>query len=122
MRKEKKEQIIQGYVEKLGINRQEAEQLFEDDYSNEVLPEVAEMEEKAKELGRHYEMENKKRKPSTRERKIDNQKKEIIATLVEKLKESAEVTNIKTETEISFSQGGEDFTIKLIKHRKKKTN
>ena len=43
-----REKQIQKYMEKLQITRAEAEQLFDDDNSNEVLPEVAEMEKKAK--------------------------------------------------------------------------
>ena len=45
-----REKQIQKYMEKLQITRAEAEQLFDDDNSNEVLPEVAEMEKKAKKM------------------------------------------------------------------------
>ena len=41
-----KEKIIVNYMSNLQIDREEAEQLFKDDYSDEVLPEVAEIEKK----------------------------------------------------------------------------
>ena len=60
-----KEEEIKRYMEKLEISREEAEQLWEDDHEDTVLPEVAEMEKKAKKL-RRYEKSDAPRKTSTK--------------------------------------------------------
>lgn len=116
-----KENEIKKYMEKLNISREEAEQLYRDDHSDEVLPEVAEMEEKAKQLKRHYETgEKKERKKSTRERKVDEDKKIILAEIAEIIGKIGTIQNVKTETEISFLYKDSEYSVKLIKHRKKK--
>ena len=82
--------------------------------------EMAEMEIKANGIKR-YEKSDKPRKKSTKERKVDETKKKILSAikvLVEGM--GADVTNIKTETEITFNFDNEEYSIKLIKHRKKK--
>ena len=79
---------------------------------------MAEMEIKFAEQ-RHYEKSEKPRKPSTKERKIDENKKRILnncRVLLEGMQ--AEITSIKTETELSFIFNDEEYTLKLIKHRK----
>ena len=86
----------------------------------EEAMEMAKMEMGSKEIKR-YEQSDKPRKTSTKERKIDETKKHLLIackTLVEGM--GAKVTNIKTETEISFSFQGESYSLKLVKHRKKK--
>jgi len=82
--------------------------------------EMAEMEIKANGIKR-YEKSDKPRKKSIKERKVDETKKKIllaIKVLVEGM--GADVTNVKTETEITFNFNDEKYSIKLIKHRKKK--
>lgn len=120
MTAQEKENEIQKHMKILGLTREEAEQLFEDDHSDEVLPEVAEMEKKAKALKRHYETSTKERKKSTRERKIDEDKKIILAEIAEVVAKIGTIQNIKTETEISFLYKDSEYSIKLVKHRKKK--
>ena len=115
-----KEKIIIDYMSKLQLDREEAEQLFKDDYSDEVLPEVAEIEKKVKEMGRRYEKSDKTRKKSTRERKVDEVKKVLIERVVAELEKDCKIVAIQTETEIKFSFQDEDYTFKLTKHRKKK--
>ncbi len=80
--------------------------------------EMAEMEIKAK---RRYEKSNKKRKPAKRERKVDSTKKRLLTDcriLLEGL--GANIINVKTETELTFSFENEEYSLKLIKHRKSK--
>lgn len=115
-----KEKIIVNYMSNLQIDKEEAEQLFKDDYSDEVLPEVAEIEKKVKEMGRRYEKSDKTRKKSTRERKVDEVKKVLIERVVAELEKDCKIVAIQTETEIKFSFQDEDYTFKLTKHRKKK--
>lgn len=115
-----KEKEILTYMSKLKISREEAEQLWRDDQSDEMLPEVAEMTQKAKEMGRRYEKSDKTRKASSRERKVDEQKKQILETLLPSLVSlGAEITDIQTETQISFSFLGSSYSVKLTKHRNK---
>lgn len=112
-----KAEEIKMYMEKLDISKEEATQLWEDDHSDEVLPEVAEMEKKAKQIKR-YEKSDNKRKTSTKERKIDTEKKSFLEgfrIFVEG--KGGTVTAKKNEAEFSFTYGGNAYTVKLIKHR-----
>ena len=112
-----KAEEIKMYMEKLDITKEEATQLWEDDHSDEVLPEVAEMEKKAKQIKR-YEKSDSKRKASTKERKIDTEKKSFLESFrifVEG--KGGTVTAKKNEAEFSFTYGGNAYTVKLIKHR-----
>lgn len=65
-----------------------------------------------------YEKSDNPRKTSSKERKVDEDKKKLlgcIKTLLEGLK--AVITATKTETEISFVYNENQYTLKLIKHR-----
>ena len=112
-----KAEEIKMYMEKLDISKEEATQLWEDDHSDEILPEVAEMEKKAKQIKR-YEKSDSKRKASTKERKIDTEKKSFLEgfrIFVEG--KGGKLTAKKNEAEFSFTYGGNAYTVKLIKHR-----
>lgn len=57
-----------------------------------------------------------------RERKVDDNKKEVfdwIRVMLEGMAENGQVENMacKNEAEISFMHGGDAFTVKLTKHR-----
>ena len=83
--------------------------------------EMAEMEIKAKGIKRYEQTETKKeRKP--RERKVDEEKKEILSYIEEKFNDiiGLEVTEVKTETEIHFTFNNNKYSVKLTKHRPKK--
>lgn len=115
-----KAEEIKMYMEKLDISEEEATQLWEDDHSEEVLPEVAEMEKKAKQIKR-YEKSDNKRKPSSKERKVDETKKLIINGFRVFLQGmGATVEPLKTEAEMHFVFKEESYTVKLVKHRPKK--
>lgn len=112
---------IANFQKNLGISKEEAIQLWLDDNDYTVNEEQQKLCEKSKEMGRHYEKSTKPRKKTVKERKVDEEKKHLlgcIKVLVEGL--GAVVTNIKTETEISFNYGDNEYVIKLIKHRKPK--
>ena len=88
--------------------------------TREEAEEMAEMEIKANGIKR-YEKSDKPRKKSTRERKVDETKKRILMNckvLVEGM--GGVVVSIKTETEVKFTFEGEEYTLKLTKHRPKK--
>lgn len=115
-----KEKTIRNYMDKLGLTQDEALQLWEDDHSNEDLPEVKVLTEKAKHIKR-YEQSSKPRKKAEKERKVDIQKKEILEECGKALENmGANITNRQTETKIMFEFSGESYTLQLTKHRKKK--
>lgn len=101
------EKLIQEIMKDLECSREEAE-------------EVAKMEVKAKDLKR-YEQAEKPRKKVERERKVDQDKKEILDELVACInKNIGQVLEVKTETEIKMVYNDTEYTVKLIKHRQKK--
>lgn len=111
-----KEQEILNNMKKLHINRKEAEELYLIDHEDIVIPEVAEMERKAKQIKR-YEKSDKKRKPTSRERKVDLEKKELLQILTDAIGQKHNIVNIKNEAEFSFTLNNNSYTVKLIKHR-----
>ena len=113
-----KEQQIKSYMTKLKISREEAEQLWEDDQEDYIGEVGEEMTKKAKEVKR-YEKADKPKSKSKKERKVDENKKAILDKLHKALETFVKITNVKTETEISFVYNDENYTLKLTKHRKK---
>lgn len=112
---------IEQFMLLLNISREEAEQLYEDDNSKQPLPEVAEMERKAKENCRRYERTLQPRASPSRERKVDEDKRQLIAEAVTALTAfGATDIRTKTETEIAFNFNGGEFTFKLTRHRANK--
>lgn len=88
--------------------------------TKEEAEEMAELELKASGT-RHYEKSDKPRKTVKKERKVDETKKRILTdckVLLEGL--GANVTTMKTETEITFIFENEEYSLKLVKHRPKK--
>lgn len=85
--------------------------------TREEAEEMAEMEIKANGI-KSYTQADKPKKKVQKVRKVDEEKKAIITAIAECLTDT-DVQNIsvKTETEISFSRNGSDYTVKLIKHR-----
>ena len=114
-----KEQEIIKYMIALDISREEAEQLWQDDHDDVVTPEMKEMEEKAKK-NRRYEKSSTPRKKVERERKIDPNKLALHSILVNALNDAGIKHTPKNESELSFTYCGDEYTIKLIKHRKEK--
>lgn len=114
-----KEQTILTYMEKLGLTREEAEQLWNDDNSDTMTEEQKELTEKAKKAGRHYEQSDKPRKKTKKERKINETKGYILTELTDTLKKlECNITGSKTETEVYFEFEDKKYTLKLTEHRK----
>lgn len=87
--------------------------------TKEEAEKMAEMEIRASQ-NRHYEKSETPRRPSTKERKVDETKKRILTNcriLLEGM--GAAVTSTKTETEVTFTFEEEEYSLKLVKHRKK---
>lgn len=119
-----KEKAIALYMKNLDLSKEEAEALWEDDHSEEDIPEVKALTEKAKKagtVGEYTVTEKVKKRTGEKVRKVDEQKKLILETLVTPLEKIGAVDiATKTETEISFSISGNKYTLKLTKHRKEK--
>lgn len=113
-----KQEKIENYMKKLQLSKEEAEQLLRDDEEDFIGESGEEMTKKAKSLKR-YEKSEKARNKTTKERKIDENKKFILEKVVSCIQAFSQVIKIKTETEINFDFNDENYTIKLIKHRKK---
>ena len=118
---EEKEKSILNYMQTLSLTREEAEQLWNDDNSDELLPEQQELEEKAKKnLKRQYEINpDKVRKKVEKERKVNLTKKMLLENFAETL-ECLNITDYTTftETEIDFKYNDKTYTLKLIEHKK----
>ena len=112
-----KEKEIQKYMEKLGISREEAEQLWKDDHEDFESPEMKEMGLKAKKINRR-EKSDAPRKKSVKERKVDEEKKALLDCYrIVTEGHGAVVTEIKNETEFSFTLNDYHYTVKIIRHR-----
>ena len=77
------------------------------------------MTQQAKKGGRHYEQKDE-RKKSTRERKVDTDKYELMQCVQFGIEEIVQNLQVKTENECSFSYNGCEYSLKIIKHRPKK--
>ena len=88
--------------------------------TREEAEEMAKMEMNAN-SGRRYEMNDEKKARKPRERKVDAEKGHLLGCIKNLLiGMHAEIKAVKTETEISFVYNGNEYTVKLTKHRIKK--
>lgn len=89
--------------------------------TKEEALEMAEMEIKSGDLSRYEKSLEPKKKREPKERKVDEDKKFLLEVFRGRMEEVANLTilGVKTETEISFQYLGNDYTLKLTKHRKK---
>ena len=103
----------------LGISRDDAIQMWLEDegyLENEVVEELTE-KAKVNKVSRDAKSD-KKRKPSSRVRKVDEEKKYLLDLLMSAVNTDGNIINsIKTETEFSFTVGENSYSVKLIKHR-----
>lgn len=112
---------INNSVKLLGITPAEAVQLWLDDNDYTINETVEELTEKSKKNIKRYEQSDKKRKASTKERKVDEEKKRFLngfRIFAEGL--GAIITSTKNEAEFSFTFGENAYTVKLVKHRPSK--
>ena len=119
----KKESEIIRIMKGLKCSREEAEEVWADDNSDEMTEEQAELERKAKENGteKHRGESTKERKPTKRERKVDIEKGNILKSVAELLNgNGAECEPMTNEVDLHFTLNGNRYSIKLTKHREKK--
>lgn len=116
------ERLAQKNMRLLKIPYEEAYQLVLDDLSDEMLPEQKALTEKAKtNLPRHYETSTKERKKAEKVRKVDTVKKGLLDLVLDALQDTVKITNILNELAADFDYNGDSYTIKITRHRPKKT-
>ena len=109
-----REQTIEKYVEKYNLSLEDATKLYEQDESGWENPELKD----AKPRKRNY-VQSATRKKTTRERKVDNEKKLIFEKIIPCLKNELDIDGkLKNEVELKFKYLDNDYTLKLTKHRK----
>lgn len=124
-----KEEQIQKYMTSLGLSREDAEQLWEDDQADFIGEEGEEMTQKAKQI-RRYEQSEKPKEKTQRKQKIDEEKVAILSWILDGLMnrhrlieeddwDFEEVKLVNPQKEITFKVGENEYSISLIKHRKK---
>lgn len=122
-----KEKAIQNYMKSLGISREDAEQLWEDDQADYIGEQGEEMTLKAKEI-RRYEQSAEKKERKPREKKIDQEKVEILEYLVNRMEsrhcileedewDFDKITIANPQKEITFRVGENEYSLTLTKHR-----
>ena len=125
-----KEKIIKDYMKKLGISREEAEQLYEDDLEDFIGEEGEAMTEKAKAIKIRGDSEEKKKK-TTRQPKIDELKVSILQYIADRMQSrhccveedewDFDKISIKNpQKEITFMVDNCEYSLTLTKHRPKK--
>lgn len=111
--------FIDNAVDKLGISIEEACQLWEEDHSKNDTPEQQSLTQKAK----AEKIKNVGRKITTTHRKTtrqpDKDKVYIMQALVSAVTTLGINVNTKSSHDFSFCFNNEEFTVKIIKHRKK---
>ena len=112
-----KEQEIQKHIQVLGLTREQAEQLWEDDKEDFIGDEGEGMQAKAKKNIRNQGQSTKKRKKATREKKVDNEKLEILKLCQGILEENGIIATIEKEVAIHFEIEDTQFTLQLTRHR-----
>ena len=115
-----KEKTIQLYMSKLDLSREEAEQMWQDEQEDNLPDLTAEQKAVAKEMAQADR--KKESTPRKRERKPDDDKRELIKKLKELLDsvadEVSKVTN--PEREIEFNYNNNRYRLTLSKPRKEK--
>lgn len=115
-----KEADIQKMMNRLKCSREEAIELIKSDESDEMTPEQAELEKKAKAMGRRYEQSDKPRKKAEKVRKVDTVKKSLLDIVLDALQDTVKITEIKNELACEFEYNDEQYGLKITRHRPKK--
>ena len=116
------------YMKKLGISKEEAEQMYQDEMEDN-LPELTSEQKKVEKEMRQADRK-KEIAPRKRERKPDNDKRFLIDTFIWALTTDEETNGdnvnaenvkvINSEREIEFDYNGNHYRLTLAKPRKEK--
>lgn len=109
-------------VDALGISMAEAAELWLADNGKIVNEEQEKANKQAEKAPRRYEHGAKARKTSTKERKVDKDKAEILRLIQKAFDDHPDIVIMgqKTETELYLEYDDIKYTVKLTKHRPKK--
>ena len=108
---------IEKSMKVLGISKEETIDLWLCDNDYEEDEEAEALTVKAKAVKR-YEKADKPRKATAKERKVDEEKKQLLNLCRIPIEGAGGiVTNVKNEAEFSFTFGDNCYTVKLVKHR-----
>lgn len=109
-------------VDALGISMAEAAELWLTDNGKMVNEDQEKANAEAAHNKRRYEQAEKPRKKVTKERKVDENKRDLLEIIQKALENSGNCTDFvqNNEVDLHFKAFGDDFTVKLTKHRKKK--
>lgn len=100
----------------LGLSTEEAIQMWIEDNGYVDNEEVNRLTEKAREV-KLYVSTEKKGVSRKREKKVNVDKQTLIDVIRTAIADTVNITEVKSETEISFVFNEKSFTIKLIEHR-----
>ena len=120
------EKLIQQYMEKLGISREDAIQLIEDDKADYIGEEGEQMTQQAKAL-RRYEKAEEQKPRKKREVKLDEEKVAIVELIFDLLDNTFHLPTLNNvaianpQKEITFKIGQNEYSLTLTRHRKKGT-
>ena len=109
-------------VDKLECSIAEACEMWLADHDKVTNDEQEKATKDAQKNGRHYEHSTRPRKKTERERKVDETKKFLLEIIENALNsdENVFIYDRKNEVDLNFTYFGDDYTVKLTKHRKKK--
>ena len=114
------EKQIENAMRSLNLSREEAIEMLRDDEAIDKGAELFELTDEQKKVAKQMTAAGggKHKEKVKRERKVDEDKHEIMQTLDDALCDIADnVDERKADSEISFSYNGARYTLKLIKHR-----
>jgi hypothetical protein len=113
---------IDNLVDNLGISIADACELWLADNGKITNEEQEKANKRAEKAPRRYEQGANPRKKIEKERKVDINKGYLLEIIKNALENDENCTNFVQNNEVTldFSAFGDDFTIKLTKHRKKK--
>lgn len=114
-----REEQIKNFMNKLKISYEEAKQLLEDDEEDYIGEEGEQMTEKAKSIKNYTQAQVEKTPRKTKERKVDEEKAEILDFLKKglTLKINSDTIKVENEAKLHFNYNGTDYTVNLVKHR-----
>jgi FtsZ-interacting cell division protein YlmF len=113
-----KESEILKMMTKLDLTREEAIQLLQDDEDDVSVELTAEQKKVVKQMTQGDR--KKETAPRKRERKVDDNKRNLISMLVDCLKIFTTVEVVNPEREFLFTYNGEQYKVVLSKPRAKK--
>lgn len=113
---------IDKLVDALGISMAEAAELWLTDNGKMVNEDQEKANAEAAHNKRRYEQGEKPRKKAVKEHKVDENKRDLLEIIQKALENSGNCTDFvqNNEVDLHFKAFGDDFTVKLTRHRKKK--